>query len=135
MAFIEWSDRLSVGIPSIDTQHKQLVSIINKLYEAMSTGKANAIMGDLFNELVKYTQFHFANEENLFKTHGYPQAEQHKKEHAALVKQAAELQEKFKSGSVTISLTVANFLKDWLNNHIVVSDKAYAPYLIGKGVK
>ena len=135
-AFIEWSDKkLSIGIPSIDTQHKQLIAIINKLFDAMTTGKANIVMSEIFDELVKYTQTHFANEEALFKKHGYPQNDAHVKEHVALVTQAADLQAKFKAGSLTVSSATLNFLKDWLNNHIAVSDKAYAPFLIEKGVK
>jgi len=135
-AFIEWSDKkLSIGIPSVDTQHKQLVALINKLFEAMTTGKASTVMSEIFDELVKYTQNHFAFEENLFATHKYGQIDAHKKEHATLVAQVADLQTKFRAGSLTVSAATLNFLKDWLNNHIAISDKAYAPYLIEKGVK
>ena len=35
---------------------------------------------------------------------------------------------------MTISIEVMNFLKDWLSNHILGSDKRYGPFLNGKGL-
>ncbi|MDZ7764928.1 MAG: hypothetical protein U5K00_10925 [Melioribacteraceae bacterium] len=39
MAYIDWSEDLSVGNLSIDFEHKRLVQIINELYDAMTNGK------------------------------------------------------------------------------------------------
>jgi hemerythrin-like metal-binding protein len=134
MPFMEWTGKFSVGIPSIDEQHKKLFGIINKLYEAMYKGKAGSILNEVFNELVSYTKEHFAYEELLFKAHAYPQTEQHKKEHAALVTSVSSLKSKFESGAITAPLDTSAFLRDWLNNHILVSDKAYGSFLSEKGV-
>jgi hemerythrin len=135
MAFVEWSDKFSVGITSIDNQHKKLVEIVNKLHTAMLAGKGNEILGGIFNELVKYTSEHFATEEMYFKVHKYSQEAIHKKEHEDLVKQALELQKKFAAGGTGVTMSTATFLKDWLGKHILNSDKAYSEFLIGKGVK
>lgn len=45
MAFINWSDKLSVGVQQMDMQHKRLVELINELYEAMNSGKGNDVLG------------------------------------------------------------------------------------------
>jgi hemerythrin-like metal-binding protein len=100
----------------------------------MSIGKANDILNDIFKELLSYTQTHFAREENLFKLYKLPQADSHQNEHALLIKQASDLQTKFKTG-MPISTSTANFLKGWLTNHIMKSDKAYSAFLQEKGVK
>ena len=39
MAIIEWKDEYSVGIQSIDQQHKIWVGLINKLHDAMKKGE------------------------------------------------------------------------------------------------
>ena len=40
-----------------------------------------------------------------------------------------------KNGKLTVSIDVMNFLKDWLDKHIMGTDKKYAPYMHSKGVK
>lgn len=135
MALIDWSPALSIGIKSIDDQHKQLVLLVNKLYEAMGVGKGNDVVGPVLDEVIKYTQTHFKNEETLFATHKYKEEGAHKTEHADLVKRVSELHGKIKAGERVSPITTGQFLKEWLAKHIQVSDKAYAPYLIEKGVK
>ena len=42
----------------------------------------------------------------------------HKAEHERLVREVKDLQARFKSGSITITVSVSNFLSDWLVKHI-----------------
>jgi hemerythrin-like metal-binding protein len=133
--FFTWNDTYNTGIKEIDAQHKKLVEILNQLFEAMGKGQAKEVLGKLLDQLIEYTVVHFATEEKLFKLYNYPESVAHKAEHAALTKTALDLQGKFKSGKAMITLEVANFLKKWLGEHIMGSDKKYSPFLIGKGVK
>jgi hemerythrin len=135
MALFEWNDEYSVKIPSIDAQHRKIVELINKLHEAMQARHGKEVLGSIFDELVKYTKTHFANEERRFAVHGYTQAAAHHKEHTALTTKALALQADFNGGKVFLSADVLEFLKDWLIHHIGGSDHAYAPFLISKGVK
>ena len=43
---IEWTQAISVGDKTIDEQHKKLLTQINKLIEAMSSGAGPEIVGD-----------------------------------------------------------------------------------------
>lgn len=126
---ITWSDALSVNDPEIDSQHQQLIGMINDLHEAMREGKTQSIMGNLFNRLIEYTTKHFSYEEKRMEDCGYPNLVEHKAKHADLVKQVIALQGKFHSGSQHINMKVMNFLKEWITNHIQKGDKKYAPYL------
>lgn len=136
MALIEWSSELSVGIDSIDNQHQKLINMINALNDAMSTGEANEVLEKIFSGLAAYTQKHFAYEEQLFDKHGYAGTQEHKQQHKALIDQVVDLSEKFKSsGGSVISIEVMQFLKDWLTNHIMKTDKEYTDFLVEKGVK
>ena len=131
----EWKDEYSVGIPSIDAQHKKLVRMLNDLFSAMREAKANKILGEIFADLGKYTVEHFAYEEKLFAKYGYPEAPAHLAAHKVLIAQVVEQQQKFASGAITISKQLANFLKTWLTEHILKEDKAYTAFLKSKGVK
>jgi hemerythrin-like metal-binding protein len=66
------------------------------------------------DDIVKYTVTHFAYEKIFFETHKYPDTAAHLAEHDALVKQALDLQGKFKAGNTSISLSTQKFLMDWL---------------------
>jgi hemerythrin-like metal-binding protein len=136
MPLIEWSNELSVGIDSIDEQHKKLVNMINALNDAMLTGSSNELLGKIFTGLAAYTQKHFSYEENMFAEHGYSDSEEHKRQHNELIAQVIELKERFmENPQGTISADLMQFLKRWLTNHIMRTDKEYSEFLRAKGVK
>ncbi len=136
MPMMEWTDKLSVGVPSIDAQHKKLVAMANELYDAMKAGHGKDVLNKTLDGLIGYTVTHFNYEEKLFAQTGYPATAPHKKEHEDLKKQVLEIQEKMKAGvSFSQSMQVMDFLKKWLTNHIMVVDKAYGPHLTAKGIK
>jgi len=130
----EWSSQYSVGIGSIDAQHRTLFAIADELFNAMSTGKGQAALRKILDRLLHYTASHFAHEERLMRLHNYPDLAKHKAEHEALTKQVNTFSDELKTGRATITVQVMVFLKDWLAKHIQQSDRAYAPYLIEKAV-
>ena len=135
MALIQWSSGLEVGHSNIDTQHKKLVDLVNTLNDAMTQGKAKDILGKLLDELIAYTVSHFAMEEQLMQAHSYPDRANHLKQHTDLKATVVKLQSEFAGGKTMITIEVMRFLKDWLSNHIQVTDKALGKYLATKGVK
>lgn len=134
MALISWSDEFSIHIKEIDDQHRQLLELLNVLFEAMKQGKGRDILGDILNKLVDYTAYHFSTEERLFKQYGYPDAEQHKNEHDAFIVQVLTFQESYNKGHSLVTKEVLLFLTDWLKGHILQVDKKFGPFLIGKGI-
>jgi hemerythrin-like metal-binding protein len=135
MAFIIWSDEYSVNINELDEQHKQLINIINRVYEASQSGAEKSVIRRIFVELAEYAAYHFKAEEKLLKSYGYPNFEQHRRQHQQLVVILLELQLRFRKGTMTLSEDMLNFLKnDWLLKHIVASDKEYSSFLNSKGV-
>jgi hemerythrin-like metal-binding protein len=136
MSLIEWNAELSVGIDSIDEQHKKLVNMINALNDAMLSGSSNDLLGKIFTGLAAYTQKHFAYEENMFAEYGYVDSQEHKQQHTALIAQMIELKERFiENPEGTISEDLMLFLKRWLTNHIMRTDKEYSEFLLKQGVK
>ena len=133
--FVEWKDEYSVGIPSIDHQHKRLLSLINQLQTAVDYQTDDLFVDEALGELVDYTRTHFVYEEGLMKDNDYPQFTEHKKEHEAMVEQVKEFLERYKKNKEETIEEITEFLKDWLINHINGTDKEYSSYLVGKGVK
>ena len=134
MTLIKWTKIYSVNILEVDNQHKKLVDLFNNLYTAMKAGKAKEIMSTTLDELVDYTLYHFATEENLFDKYKFPESEAHKREHKELVEKVAALQKKHQSGERVLTIDVMNFLKDWIHNHIMGRDILFGEFLNSKGV-
>jgi len=128
--FIKWTPSLSVSVPSIDKQHKKLVSYINQLYEAMEMGKAKKIIPDLIENLADYTVYHFKHEEDLFKKYGYNKYTEHKQVHESFVNKVVEYKGKYESGqNLAVILELSKFLKDWLVKHIMKTDHEYVEFM------
>ncbi len=135
MAFIEWTEALSVKIAIIDRQHQKLVSMINELSDAMKQGKGKETLGRILNGLIAYTTTHFKTEEDYFQQYGYPETDSHKREHDAFVKKVSEFKAGFESGKLSVTIETMNFLRDWLKNHILGTDQKYSQFLNEKGLK
>ena len=135
MPLFDWNDSYSVKVEEFDSHHKRLVGLVNRLYDAMKDGEGSVVLSDIFDELIQYTVFHFQAEEKLMLAHNYPKMNEHKAAHQDLTKQALELQEKFKSGDMFVTIEVLNFLRDWLSKHILGMDKEYSAFFNAKGIK
>ncbi|MCX7173089.1 MAG: bacteriohemerythrin [Proteobacteria bacterium] len=121
---MEWNDRYKLGHVRIDGDHMKLVALVNQLTEAMLKRKGQQVCGKVLDELVNYFNTHFAMEEQLMATHHYAKTIEHKAEHAKFVEEILAFKAEFEAGSVILSISLLNFLREWLINHILISDKA-----------
>lgn len=135
MAFLNWTDNLSVGVSELDSQHKTWIGYLNQLYDAMSAGQGAAALKPILDGLVQYTNTHFSAEERYMQKYAYPGLAEQKKAHEEFTRKVNELKERFNSGQTLLSVETLNFLKNWLSNHIQVADKRYSAFFGEKGVK
>jgi hemerythrin-like metal-binding protein len=129
-----WGGKLEIGIDQIDEQHKELVKMVNELHRAMKMKMGAKEAGQILTRLADYTVYHFANEETLFEQHQYPDRVAHKEYHDRLVAQVIEFKQEFEAGKAALSMDLMQFLTDWLRDHIMKTDRAYAPFFKEKGV-
>ena len=134
MPFMDWSENLSVNIKEIDEQHKKLLAMINELHEAMKSGRGKEVTEKTLGGLIQYVGTHFATEERMFEKYGYPGLLAHKGEHTKLTKQATDIFQQFQQGKPVVNVELMNFLKSWLQDHILGTDKKYTSFLNSKGV-
>ncbi|MCP4460296.1 MAG: hemerythrin family protein [Cytophagales bacterium] len=134
MAFFNWEEKYNINISAIDNQHKKLAELINQLHESMLQGKGNKALGGIIVELVKYTKTHFSGEEVLFEKFNYPETEEHKAEHQRFVDEIQDIQSQLEKGKMGMPVHVFKFLKSWLIDHILGSDKKYVECFRENGV-
>jgi hemerythrin len=134
MAYFEWKQEYSVGVAKLDDEHKELVRLLNSLYEAFKQGKGRDALGLIIAKLIKYTQTHFSSEESIMMLNGYPGLELHRDKHRKMAAKVQRIHQKFQRGEIRNPIEISNFLKDWLQKHIQGTDKLYGPYLNKKGI-
>lgn len=129
MSTIEWKSIYEIGIENIDAQHKQLIEIINRLHEANVTGTSKMIVGEILQELLDYTIFHFNEEEMFLTNHNYPGFDKHKSEHEEFKNKIIKFIDDSKKQQLLISIKVIEYLKEWTISHILGNDKEYAEFI------
>ncbi len=132
--FVAWSEQLSVGIEEIDEQHKVLVSLVNRMHEAIQEHHGSDAVQGILAELADYTRIHFAVEESLMRILNYPGYEEHREIHEELLQHVVELKEKVAAGKKAISFELMHFLKTWLTKHILEEDMNYSGFFLAAGV-
>jgi hemerythrin-like metal-binding protein len=131
MEFIEWTDSLSVGIKSVDDQHKRFIKMINS---ARAASMKKALLFSQVSELLEYARVHFSTEEEIFDKYSYPNAREHKIEHVKLIEKAISFYDRSKAGK-DVTEEFLLFLKDWLENHLKDHDFRYAKFFRESGIK
>ncbi len=126
-----WNDNLKIGVPLIDSEHRELCDRIDRLLAACSQGKGRDEIAETVDFLQEYTVKHFGDEERLQRTSGYPKCREHKAMHEYFVSKIAALQKDLReNGANVAAISETNyFLMDWLLNHIRKVDKELAKYI------
>ncbi len=130
MALFEWDDRFSVGVTEMDNHHKKLFDILNKLFDDAREGKGAEAVAGTIGELIRYTEYHFAEEEAKLANSAYPHLADHKAKHRAFVDQLKDYKAQADSGGgIFVVNKVAQTGTDWLKTHILQVDQEYEQYL------
>lgn len=124
MELIKWYENFETGYQRIDLQHKNLVRLINELFNTLSLSQPEKKLQQILNELYNYTVSHFSLEEAILREYGYKEYDNHKKEHMLFITKVKEFRSKLLKNEAKINMDLLNFLKDWLLNHILKNDKA-----------
>jgi hemerythrin len=132
MALMPWNDELTLGIASIDAQHRKLLDRINLLHDQLGNPKA---AGDILEDLVDATMNHFIAEEDLLKRHGYADADGHTQAHSAYSGALVQLLDQLQAGTATFNQASVSALMDGLTRHIQAEDQACVAFLKSKGEK
>lgn len=121
-----------LGNPEIDHQHQELARMLNELNDAVRANDPPEAIARLFDEMMAYTEMHFAVEEQLMDKFGYPDKDAHKAEHKRLLDEASYLKDTLARGG---ELRVLQSVKDWLLAHTINVDKPFVEYLHHHGAK
>jgi diguanylate cyclase (GGDEF)-like protein/hemerythrin-like metal-binding protein len=118
---LSWSFTFSTGVAEIDSQHKHLIMLINRLHSgSMQARKLRSVAADM----IDYANHHFGYEESQMVKYGAPGTAEHILEHDGFRRMAAEFRQHMDTAaSPSEARKMAMYLGEWLVNHILRVDK------------
>ncbi len=122
MPALQWNESYSVHNKTIDSQHKVLFEIFNKLHVECSNNDREALQSALL-ELHKYTVYHFEAEERFMVSVTFKGVIMHKIEHKYFVKRIQEVIDQEGDQSGDQLRVLITFLSSWLIQHVLGEDK------------
>jgi len=159
--FLRWRDHWAVGIQPIDTDHRMLCALLERIarefsanrpetpaptgYVAsagqpslpdlgLSSDQSGAKASLMLHLLVlgEHTRAHFAREEALMRANDYPDLAAHKREHRLLLAEYVGLLREISAGDgEVLDLEILRSLKGWILGHLLDTDRKLADYLHG----
>ncbi len=131
---MEWSEKLAVGIKTIDSQHKELFKRINNLVTAIKQHRCKAEIDGTLKFLDDYARIHFADEEKHMREAGYPGIDEQRVQHKKYLESLAELKAeaslpRVPGSTYDLSATTNQVIVDWIVDHIMNLDIKFGEYL------
>jgi hemerythrin len=125
MPLVIWNNSLTVGVPEIDQQHKQLIDQLNLLVDAMHANSGKQEIQKIVHFLDIYVAKHFGYEEECMHKHKCPVASENAAAHCQFIKNLKEIKTELnqKGPSLLLAIKVNEHLLDWFVNHIKKLDR------------
>ena len=133
MSIVEWDDSLSTGVPQMDEEHKNLINMLNQIYELLREKKREEACRFFMDEIVNYVETHLSHEEEFMESIGYPDLENHKKVHEVFRKEILKLCDAIEKGDPHEFASALSLCWGWLFSHIQKTDRKYGEFYKSKG--
>ena len=122
MTPIEWRDEFSVGVPSVDHEHRELIDLINSLSDQASRARSRkevvAVLGEIYAQIAA----HFALEEKIMRTARYDGLPEHKGEHEQLLDELRDIMDRVEDDGSYDDERMTKDLETWFTVHFRTQD-------------
>ena len=120
----------------IDQQHQELVTMLNRLNDAVSNNESRENIYRIIDDVIAFTRIHFATEEQLMIQSGYIDVEWHREKHQELIQDTLHLKAK-------LAYIGEELFTDWFNHwpfarvlaHIQYADNPFEEHILQSDIK
>ncbi|HSW62860.1 MAG TPA: hemerythrin domain-containing protein [Dissulfurispiraceae bacterium] len=130
---LKWSEKLSVGVPEIDNQHRQIAFLANLLLEKLPGG-SDVLVCDTFDFFETFISDHFRTEERYMistPAHVYRGTEAHKLAHQSFLSAYRAFRADLDKGAADACFVreFSRWISEWYQEHIQNHDKELGVFL------
>jgi hemerythrin len=122
MTLLQWKPEYSVGIESMDDEHREMIELINLVYEELGdhpdNDRIDSFLGDIFSSI----SMHFALEERIMRNAHYYEYPAHKADHEKLLDQIRDLMDSFADDPDAGARELRESLSTWFSEHFSTFD-------------
>jgi hemerythrin len=122
MNLLKWKPEYSLGIASVDHEHRELIGMINRVYEHMAEASGPDGIEACLEDIYAGIASHFALEERHMRDAGYGEYAEHKDEHEELLDQLRDMMDEFADDPEAGREILQNSLSDWFGKHFATFD-------------
>jgi hemerythrin len=133
MSLLYWTPPLLIQIDELDNQHRKIFELANIFYNNIYQNTSEKEQIESLIELTSYAAFHFGEEERIMELTKDPNRDRHKKEHNEFINDLTKIKNSLSNGNLTLSVSLIEFLRNSIINHIFVTDREMAGHIIKSG--
>lgn len=128
MPIMNWDQTLDIGVNSMNSEHRQILDAMNKIFDAHQAGQRGEAVNQLVAKLGEVCVRHFADEEAFMAKTDYPGLSSHKLIYVQLLQDFSRHAAAIKAAGGQANDEFFGFLKRWLVAHIKGIDVKYATH-------
>ena len=117
MSLLEWKSEYSVGIESMDFEHRKMIGMINEIYDELTQHRDAESIEQFLGDIHASISAHFALEERMMRNADYGEYEAHKDDHEELLDQIREMMDEFRVDSDSGFGILRENLANWFEAH------------------
>jgi len=111
-----WDDAYRFGDAEIDEQHQHIFALAARLIDDAETGQGDVV--EILADLLTHASYHFAAEEALMASVGYPDLASHRAVHTAFADELMAMAERLRAAAPDAMQEIAGFVESWIRGHI-----------------
>jgi hemerythrin len=134
LTLLTWNHTCTIGVRAMDDQHGILMDTMNEIRLASIRGAGREQIHLLMNQLIEFTEMHFASEEQLMEQNGFPSLAEHRAGHQRLLAHLHESAHWVQHGETVPMRTLLGFLRDAFFEHMEGLDQQFGPWLNERGI-
>jgi hemerythrin len=122
MTLLRWKPSYSLGIPSVDLEHREMIEMINGVYASLEDNagpdRVEAALEDIYAGIAA----HFALEERHMREARYEEFADHKDQHEDLLDQIRDMMDEYVENPESGRENLQKSLSDWFGKHFATFD-------------
>ena len=112
-----------------EREHEMQLGLLRELCKAAGANGGPAVVGEILERLIDYSEAHFMSEELLMRLKSYDDYEDHVEDHAQMLDTLRGIAADHASGDSALIAGHASELLAFISKHIAIRDRRFADYV------